>query len=104
MRAMTARMLAAAIALVPRAGAVPKRSDHWSFQPISRPRVPQINSNWVRNPIDAFVLEKLQARGWKPAAAAEPRALLRRVYMDLNGLPPSLAEQDAFLKSPARLD
>jgi len=66
--------------------------------------VPEIKSDWVRNPIDAFVLEKLQARGWKPASAAEPRALLRRMYMDLNGLPPSLAEQDAFLKDPARLE
>src|SRR5690242_18942770 len=42
----------------------PKRSDHWSFRPIARPRVPEIKSAWVRNPIDAFVLEKLQSRGW----------------------------------------
>ncbi len=87
----------------------PKRSDHWSFQPISRPRVPEVKSEWVRNPIDAFVMQKLLSRGWKPAAAAEPRALLRRVSMDLNGLPPTLAEQEAFLKdatlkNPARLD
>src|SRR5437773_3337310 len=82
----------------------PRRSDHWSFQPIARPRVPDLKSEWVRNPIDAFVLEKLQARGWKPAPAAAPRALLRRVYMDLNGLPPTLAEQEAVLKEPGRLD
>src|SRR6266853_2493470 len=82
----------------------PQRSDHWSFQPIARPRVPDLKSAWVRNPIDAFVLEKLQTRGWRPAPAAEPRALLRRVYMDLNGLPPTLAEQEAFLKDPGRLE
>jgi len=57
----------------------PQRSEHWSFQPIARPRVPDVKGDWVRNPIDAFVLQKLEARGWKPAAAAEPRALLRRV-------------------------
>jgi mono/diheme cytochrome c family protein len=82
----------------------PQRSDHWSFQPISRPRVPDANSAWVRNPIDAFILAKLQARGWKPAPPAEPRALLRRVYLDLNGLPPTLAEQEAFLNDPSRFE
>src|SRR5262249_41500978 len=82
----------------------PQQSDHWSFQPISRPRAPDVNSAWVRNPIDAFILAKLQAREWKPAPRAEPRALLRRVYLDLNGLPPTLAEQEAFLKDPARLE
>src|SRR5437868_578131 len=45
------------------AAPAPKRSDHWSFQPIGRPRVPEVKSGWVRNPIDAFVLQKLQARG-----------------------------------------
>jgi len=83
---------------------VSKRSEHWAFQPIVRPRIPDVKSPWVHNPIDAFVLEKLQARGWTPAPPAEPRALLRRVYLDLNGLPPTLAEQEAFLKDPAQLE
>src|SRR5207245_856117 len=61
-------------------------------------------SDWVGNPIDAFVLARLQARGWKPAAAAEPRALMRRLYFDLNGLPPTAAEQEAFLKDPSRVE
>src|SRR6266849_3291265 len=64
----------------------PQRSDHWSFQPISRPPVPDVKSAWVRNPIDAFILAKLQARDWTPPPPAEPSALLRRVYFDLNGL------------------
>ncbi len=81
-----------------------QRSKHWAFQPISRPPVPDVKSPWVRNPIDAFILEKLQARGWKPAAPAEPRALLRRVYLDLNGLPPTLAEQEAILKDPSQFE
>jgi hypothetical protein len=80
------------------------RSNHWAFQPISHPRIPNVKSPSVRNPIDAFILEKLQARGWKPAAPADPRALLRRVYLDLVGLPPTLAEQEAFLKDPSRFD
>ena len=63
------------------------------------------DSAWVRNPIDAFVLAKLEARGWQPAPAAEPGALLRRIYLDLTGLPPTLAEQDMFrAEHPAALD
>src|SRR6185295_19273520 len=52
----------------------------------------------------AFILQKLQARGWKPVPAASPRALLRRVFLDLNGLPPTLAEQEAFLQDPGRFE
>ncbi|MEO7651007.1 MAG: PSD1 and planctomycete cytochrome C domain-containing protein, partial [Bryobacteraceae bacterium] len=86
-------------------GAAPARktSNHWAFQPISRPPVPVVKSSWVRNPIDAFVLEKLEARGWKPSPAAPSNALLRRVYLDLVGLPPTLDEQKAFLAQPERL-
>lgn len=82
---------------------VPK-SQHWSFQPIIKPKVPIIQSNWIRNPIDAFVLAKLQSRGWKPAPAAESRALMRRIYLDLTGLPPTLEEQKNFLAHPEAVD
>jgi mono/diheme cytochrome c family protein len=59
---------------------VVKRADHWAFKPAVRPAVPRVrNGGWVRNPIDAFVLAKLEARGWKPAAAAAPRDLMRRL-------------------------
>jgi hypothetical protein len=71
----------------------PKSSDHWAFQPISRPTVPDMHSSWVRNPIDAFILQKLRERGWTPAPPAETGALRRRVYLDLTGLPPTLEEQ-----------
>jgi hypothetical protein len=80
---------------------------HWAFQPIRKPAVPPVkNASWVRNPIDAFVLAKLEEKGWAPSPPAPPRALLRRVYFDLVGLPPTLAEQEAFLKDPTsqRLD
>ncbi len=80
---------------------------HWSFQPIRRPAIPGVkNTGWVRNSIDAFVLARLEARGWNPAQPAAPGALMRRMYLDLTGMPPSLGEQDAILKdpSPAALD
>src|SRR5207249_2504891 len=55
------------------------------------------DSSWVKTPIDAFILAKLDAAGLQPAAPAAKAALLRRVYYDLTGLPPSPAELDAFL-------
>src|SRR5437660_343637 len=74
---------------------------HWSYQPLKRPALPRVkNAAWVRNPIDAFVLAKLEAKGWQPAPPAAPAAWLRRVHLDVAGLPPTLAEQDAFLKNP----
>ncbi len=75
--------------------------DHWAFKRVHAPVVPAAkNPAWVRNPIDSFVLAKLEARSWTPSPAAEPRALLRRTYLDVIGMPPSLAEQEAFLQSP----
>jgi cytochrome c553 len=82
-------------------------TDHWAFKRVQVQAVPPVKlSSWVRNPIDNFVLAKLEARGWKPSPAAGSRALLRRIYLDVIGMPPSLAEQEAFLQSatPATLD
>ncbi|MBI2803559.1 MAG: DUF1553 domain-containing protein [Planctomycetes bacterium] len=74
---------------------------HWSYLPVKRPAPPKVkDSKWVRNPIDAFVLARLEMKGWKPAPPAEPHAWLRRVHLDVTGLPPTIAEQDAFLKNP----
>jgi mono/diheme cytochrome c family protein len=78
---------------------VPRPQAHWSFQPLQRPSVPPVTDTaWPTNPIDRFVLAKLEARGWRPNPSAEPTALLRRLYLDLRGLPPSLEEQQAFLQ------
>ena len=78
------------------------RTDHWSFkQPVRLPIPAVKNHSWVRTPIDAFVLEKLEARGWKPSAPAKPRTLLRRMFLDLIGLPPTLEEQEVILKDPS---
>src|SRR5262245_1609484 len=52
---------------------------HWAFRPVRSPQVPEVRDPaWVRNPIDAFILARLEGRGWGPAPPAEPAALLRR--------------------------
>lgn len=76
---------------------------HWSFVPPTRPALPALaKSPWVRNPVDAFILERIQASGFQPNSEADRATLLRRVTLDLTGLPPTIDEVDAFLadKSP----
>lgn len=69
------------------------QSGHWSFQPIERPVVPAVRDQaWVRNPIDAFVLARLEHEGIAPAPEAEPSVLVRRAFLDLTGLPPDARE------------
>ena len=78
--------------------------DHWAFQSVKRPQVPTGgDAAWIRNPIDAFVLARLKEAGLKPAGPATQTTLLRRVYLDLIGLPPTPAELDAFLADPSPL-
>jgi len=76
---------------------------HWSFQPITSPAIPKIVSADVAlsNPIDAFVLARLKQDGLKLSPPATREALIRRVTLDLIGLPPTLAEVDAFLADTA---
>jgi len=76
----------------------PAQQTLWSFQPVQRPEVPVVkDSAWVRNPIDAFVVAKLEEKGLKPSPAADRRMLIRRVTLDLVGVPPTPEEIDAFL-------
>lgn len=70
---------------------------HWAFQPVQRPPVPRIEDPWIRNPIDAFVLARLRSEKVKPSDEADRETLIRRVSLDLIGLPPTLEELDAFL-------
>jgi cytochrome c553 len=71
---------------------------HWAFQPVKRPPVPTVkNGAWIANPIDAFILAGLEAKGLQPNPPASRQELLRRVYYDLTGLPPSPHEVAAFL-------
>ena len=74
---------------------------HWSFQPIVQPDVPQTpDDNWLRNEIDRFILRRLRAEGLTPSPEADARTLLRRVTLDLTGLPPTPDEYAAFLTNP----
>ncbi|MCE9530754.1 MAG: DUF1549 and DUF1553 domain-containing protein, partial [Planctomycetes bacterium] len=71
---------------------------HWAFQKPLRPEIPRVkNSTWVKTPIDAFILAKLEAKGLTPTKPAERLTLLRRVTFDLTGLPPTPDEIDAFI-------
>jgi hypothetical protein len=78
---------------------------HWAFLPVEEPPVPKVRNrkSEARNDIDRFVVSRLEREGLKPAPEADKERLLRRVTLDLTGLPPTLAEMDAFLadRSPA---
>jgi hypothetical protein len=83
------------------ASAAPKPK-HWAFIPPQRPALPEVhNVAWVRNPIDRFVLAKLESESLKPSPEADRATLLRRLSLDLIGLPPTPAELDAFLSDPS---
>jgi len=70
----------------------------WAFQPIANPPVPTPkNAKWARTDIDRFILARLESKNLKPAPPADRRTLIRRAYFDLIGLPPTLAEVNAFL-------
>ena len=75
---------------------------HWSFIPPGRPPLPSVtNKSWPKNPIDNFVLARLEREGLAPAPQADKRTLIRRVTLDLTGLPPTPSEVDAFLSDPS---
>ena len=77
------------------------RSRWWSLQPVSKPAVPQVQrEEWSDQPVDHFLLAKLEANGLSPAPRADRRTLLRRVSYLLTGLPPKPEEVDAFLGEP----
>jgi hypothetical protein len=83
----------------------PGAEKHWSLQPRRRPAVPTFttpdDAAWVRNPVDAFVLARLQTAGVHPAPEADRRTLIRRVTFDITGLPPTPGEVAAFLADTA---
>ncbi len=74
-----------------------QQTDHWSFQKLTCPAPPEVESAEIRNAIDAFVQQKLKAKGLEPAPAADRPTLIRRLYLDVLGLPPSPAEVQAFV-------
>ncbi|HMJ69227.1 MAG TPA: PSD1 and planctomycete cytochrome C domain-containing protein [Cyclobacteriaceae bacterium] len=76
-------------------GAVYKK--HWAFVPPEEPNVPESGNDWVKNEIDEFVLQQLDVKGLEPNEEADRERLLKRVFLDLVGLPPTLEQQDAFI-------
>lgn len=72
--------------------------DHWAFIAPQRPQMPKVkNAAWAHNPIDAFILARLDREGMKPSPEADPRTLIRRVTLDLTGLPPTVREVEDFV-------
>ncbi len=81
--------------------------DHWAFKPPTLPAIPSVqNVAWIANPIDHFVLAKLESAGLAPAPPADKRTLIRRATFDLIGLPPTAEEVNAFVadSSPDAFD
>lgn len=77
-------------------------SRHWAYQPVVRPSLPAVQRQaWIRNEIDRFILAKLEQHKIVPAQPAEPARLLRRVYLDLIGLPPNPSQVAAFEADPS---
>jgi hypothetical protein len=75
-----------------------KQKAHWAFVPPKRPEVPALKcSGWARNPVDAFILEELEANGLTPAPEADRPTLIRRLTFDLTGLPPTPEQVDSFV-------
>jgi hypothetical protein len=72
---------------------------HWAFQPVKRPEPPPlVDSSWVQTPVDPFVLEKIEQAKLQPSPRADRVTLVRRLYLDLLGLPPSIEQVDAFVR------
>lgn len=101
-RAVRLRRLFALLVLIITIGGVLVDSahldEHWAYVKPVQPAIPQTrNHDWAQNPIDAFVLSRLEREGLSPAAEAERYKLLRRVSLDLTGLPPTPEEIEAFV-------
>jgi hypothetical protein len=100
-RLVSTRMLARAfglLALLSSIACAADHSDHWAFNPPARPKLPKVkDESWPRNPVDRFILARLEAEGLKPSPEADRTTLIRRLSLDLIGLPPTPEEVDAFL-------
>ena len=78
------------------------KSDHWSFKPVVRPKVPAVkDTKWIRNEIDNFILARLESETIKPSPQADASTLARRLSLDLTGLPPAPEQLEAFVHDPS---
>jgi hypothetical protein len=86
----------------PEVGPVATAKKHWAFEPVVRPNEPAVKDRqWARNAIDRFILAKLEEKKIRPSAEAPKETLLRRVHLDLTGLPPTPAEVATFVNDPS---
>ncbi len=82
----------------------PEQARQWPFTPLGQVVPPEVtNTNWVSNPVDAFILSRLEAKGIEPARLVKRRTLIRRLYFDLLGLPPEPDVADAFVNDRSPL-
>ena len=80
-----------------------RAAEHWAWRPITDPPPPKVKqADWPLDPIDHFLLARMEAAGLSPNAPADPRTLIRRLTYDLTGLPPTAAEIEEFLQDAAR--
>jgi len=84
-----------------RSSAARAGADFWSLAPLATVPVPEVEGDWPRNDIDRFVLERLRRAGLEPAPQAAPRELVRRLWIDVTGLPPDPEEVRAFERDPS---
>jgi hypothetical protein len=97
-------LLLLAILSASAAGGAQTNKTHWAYVKPSRPALPEIkNRSWPRNPIDRFILARLEKEGMQPSPPADRALLIRRVSLDLTGLPPALEEVAAFLDDSSPL-
>ena len=76
---------------------------HWAYQPIQKPELPDVrDSAWARSPIDRLIASRLDTAGLTPSPRADPRTLIRRLYYDLVGLPPTFEEVETFVSDPSQ--
>src|SRR5579863_242339 len=94
-------LLIASDAIAPLGQYTPVERRHWAFVPRATPETPKFpltaDRAWVRNPVDAFILQRLKKDGLRPSPEADRATLVRRLYFDLTGLPPTPAEVARFV-------
>ncbi len=88
-------------ALKPQLSTADQVSNHWAFKPVQKPDVPIVDSDWIINDIDRYVIRLLKEKGWKPSGRADKRTLIRRATMDLTGLMPTYEEVEKFVANDA---
>ena len=91
----------ASAALKPQLSTVDQVRNHWAFKPVRKPAVPAVNSEWIINGLDRYVVARLKERGWEPSDRADKRTLIRRATMDLTGLMPTYNEVKKFVANDA---